>query len=116
MHCCALGRFLIGVATQLSKTGIVQYFAEGLASTIAPLALPWPVVVIGGCLAYFVLHYLTASQLAHLTAFYTAFLSLMITAGAPPILSALALAHTTDLMGSITHYASGQVRLVRGSN
>jgi di/tricarboxylate transporter len=60
--------------------------------------------------AFFVMHYMFASQTAHVGALYSAFCAMMLASGVPPILAAMSLAYSINLFGSITHYASGQVR------
>lgn len=57
---------------------------------------------------YFVLHYLFASQTAHVGALYGAFLAMMLGTGVPGQLAALTLAYGSSLNAAITHYASGQ--------
>ena len=72
------------------------------------MSLTWPVAFALLHLGYFALHYLFASQTAHVGALYSAFLGMMLASGAPPVLAALTLAFNTNLFGAVTHYASGQ--------
>ncbi|EIE21539.1 Sodium/sulfate symporter [Coccomyxa subellipsoidea C-169] len=66
-------------------------------------------------LVYYIIHYLFASQTAHVAALYTPFLQTMLAAGVDPILAALGLAYVSNLFGSITHYASGQAAAYYGA-
>jgi len=51
--------------------------------------------------------YAFASGVAHITAMYPVFLTVAVTAGAPPVLAALWLAYCSGLYQGLTHYASG---------
>ena len=51
---------------------------------------------------YFAIHYLFASQTTRVT-LSTAFMAMMMAAGAPPILVGLTMAFHTSLFGGITH-------------
>ena len=59
---------------------------------------------------YFIMHYFFACS-PRTGALYPAFLSMM-RASAPPMLTALTLGFNTNLFGGLTHYASGQARLL----
>lgn len=52
-----------------------------------------------------------ASQTAHVGALYAAYLSMMMGAGVPGLLAALALAYGSAINAAVTHYASGQVSM-----
>ena len=47
-------------------------------------------------------------QSPQVAALSTAFMSMMIVSGTPPMLAGLTMAFHTNLFGAITHYASGQ--------
>lgn len=53
-------------------------------------------------LVYFYSHYFFASNVAHVSAMYSAFLAVMVAAGAPPMLAALVLAFFSNTMGAIS--------------
>ena len=61
------------------------------------------------------LHYMFASQTAHVGALYSAFCAMMLSAGVPPMLAAISLTYSINLFGSLTHYASGQAAVYYGS-
>lgn len=63
---------------------------------------------------YFTVHYLFASQTAHVGALYSAFLAMNLAAGVPPLLAVLALGYSTNLFGALTHYSSGQAAVYFG--
>merc|ERR1711988_1967697 len=58
-------------------------------------------------LLYFYSHYLFASGAAHISAMYTAFLTVAVSLDTPPLFAAYALAFLSNLMGGITHYGIG---------
>lgn len=55
-------------------------------------------------ITYYALHYMFASQTAHVGALSPAFIGMMIASGCPPLLSILSIAYNTNLFGGITHY------------
>ena len=65
--------------------------------------------------AYLAIHYLFASQTAHVGALYAAFLAMMAGAGVPVMLAGLTLSFSTNLFGAITHYASAQGAVYYGA-
>ncbi|KAI8470394.1 MAG: Sodium/sulfate symporter [Monoraphidium minutum] len=114
---------LISMSLCLQERGVIAAFTGWASGQLGALHLPWPALF--GALhlqargrgrgGFFLLHYLFASQTAHIGALYTAFLSLMIAGGVPPKLAALSLAYCVCLFGSTTHYASGQAAVYVGS-
>ena len=99
---------LIGMSGQLNALGFIDYLSTTVAGALTAANLAWPQVMLllHGC--YFSIHYLFASQTAQVAALSTAFMAMMMAAGAPPILVGLTMAFHTNLFGGITHYASGQ--------
>ena len=95
---------LVQLAGALSETGIPRRFAEVAAGFTA--GWPWWVALVGLLLVYYYAHYGFASITAHVTAMYTPFLVLMLAAGAPPGLAVMALAYSSNLMASVTHYGT----------
>lgn len=106
---------LVGMSGQLNRLGVVSHFAVVVGDALAAASLSWPAsfAVLAG--AYYALHYLFASQTAHVGALYAAFLAMMTAAGVPPLLAALALGFLSNLFGSITHFGSGQAAVYYGS-
>ena len=99
---------LIGMSGQLNKLGLIGWVTEAVNGALAGASLGWPQIFLILHVCYFAIHYLFASQTAQVAALCTAFLSMMIGAGAPPMLCVLSMAFHTNLFGGITHYASGQ--------
>ena len=105
---------LVGMATQLSTLGIVSWISDGVEKFLKSLSLGWPWAFVILQAAYFFIHYLFASQTAHVGALYSAFLGMHLAAKVPSLLAALALAYTTNLFGALTHYSSGQAAVYYG--
>lgn len=99
---------LVGMASQLTTLGIVSWISDGVAKFLKSLSLGWPASFFILQAAYFVVHYLFASQTAHVAALYSAFLGMQLAAKVPGLLAALALAFNTNLFGALTHYSSAQ--------
>jgi DASS family divalent anion:Na+ symporter len=95
---------LVLLAGALSDTGITRAFADATASFTT--GWPWWAALAGLLLVYYYSHYGFASITAHSTAMYAPFLAVMLVAGAPPGLAALALAYGSNLMASVTHYGT----------
>ena len=71
------------------------------------MGLAWQPAFLVVVLLYFYSHYLFASGAAHIGAMYTAFLSVLIACGAPPLVSAIILGIFSNIMGCTTHYGIG---------
>ncbi|GMP25985.1 hypothetical protein CsSME_00002608 [Camellia sinensis var. sinensis] len=89
---------------QLTTLGVVTWISDGVAKLLKSFSL-----------AYFFIHYLFASQTAHVGALYSAFLAMHLAAKVPGLLAALALAYNTNLFGALTHYSSGQAAVYYGA-
>lgn len=99
---------LVGMAAQLTTLGIVSWISDGVAKYLKSHSLGWPAAFFILQAAYFFVHYLFASQTAHVAALYSAFLGMQLAANVPGLLAALALAYNTNLFGALTHYSSAQ--------
>ncbi|KAF3435051.1 hypothetical protein FNV43_RR22138 [Rhamnella rubrinervis] len=106
---------LVGMAGQLTNLGIVTWMSGSVAKCLQSFSLSWPVAFGVLQAAYFLIHYLFASQTGHVGALYSAFLAMHLAAGVPGVLAALALAYNTNLFGAITHYSSGQAAVYYGA-
>lgn len=73
---------LVGMSGQLNGLGVIKYFADVVGGKLAATNLGWPAVFGVLNMAYFGLHYMFASQTAHVGALYAAFLAMMLSAGA----------------------------------
>ena len=71
-------------AGQLNSLGVIKFFADVVGGKLVAMNMGWPAVFGLLNVAYFFLHYMFASQTAHVGALYSAFLAMMLSAGAPP--------------------------------
>uniref|UniRef100_A0A0E0QKD4 Citrate transporter-like domain-containing protein n=1 Tax=Oryza rufipogon TaxID=4529 RepID=A0A0E0QKD4_ORYRU len=106
---------LVGMAGQLTNLGIVSWMSNCVAKVLQSFSLSWPAAFGVLQASYFFIHYLFASQTAHVGALYSAFLAMHLAAGVPAILSALALTYNSNLFGALTHYSSGQSAVYYGA-
>ncbi|MCL6565446.1 MAG: anion permease [Acidobacteriia bacterium] len=104
---------LVMMADGLNQMGVIRAFTDALARPLSGLGPTTVLVVL--VLAYVYLHYGFASMTAHITALYPAFLLLAVANGAPPLVSALALAFFSNLNASLTHYGTGPAPIFFGS-
>ena len=72
---------LVGMSGQLNSSGVIKYFADVVGGKLTAMNLGWQPVFGLLNLAYFGLHYMFASQTAHVGALYAAFLAMMLSAG-----------------------------------
>ena len=98
---------LIAMAGYLNKYGLIPAFSAGVVNVVSGLGLAWQPAFLAITLIYFYSHYLFASGAAHIGAMYSAFLSVLIACGAPPLVSALSLGILSNVMGCTTHYGIG---------
>lgn len=97
---------LIGLATGLTKLGVIGVLSTALKSSLGGIN-SWVLGFVLVVLAYVFIHYLIASMTAHATALYVP-LALVATAmGAPLPLTLLVLAFMNSLNSGFTHYGSG---------
>ena len=106
---------LVGMSGQLNALGLVSFLSDSVGAALATLSLSWPAVLVLLNLAYFGMHYMFASQTAHVGALVAAFMGVMVISGVPPILATLTLAFNTNLFGAISHYSSGQAAVYYGA-
>ncbi|GAQ92041.1 Dicarboxylate transport 2 [Klebsormidium nitens] len=106
---------LVGMSGQLNNLGLVKYMSDSVAQTLANARLSWQASFGLLQVVYFTVHYLFASQTAHVGALYSAFLAMNLAAGVPPLLAVLALGYSTNLFGALTHYSSGQAAVYFGA-
>ncbi|TWT02459.1 anion permease [Planomicrobium sp. CPCC 101079] len=104
---------LVMMATYLNELGMIPWFSGLMQESASQLS--WMTALIVLAIAYFYSHYFFASNTAHVSAMYAAFLSVIVAAGAPPLLSALILAFFSNLFGCLTHYGAGPAPVFFGS-
>ncbi|MCV5638905.1 anion permease, partial [Escherichia coli] len=78
---------LVMMAAQLNKLGFISWFSESMAESLSGFG--WVTTIVVLLLVYYYSHYLMASAMAHISAMYSAFLAIAISAGAPPMLAAI---------------------------
>ncbi len=96
---------LVAIGTSLKNLDFFNWFSMNIVSFISSMTWHWAFLIMIGL--YFYSHYFFASNTAHLTAMYSAFLAAAIQIGAPPLLTVLVLAFFSSLFGGLTHYSSG---------
>jgi DASS family divalent anion:Na+ symporter len=96
---------LLMMATELGRLGVPRWFGGVVRGAIGDVN--WTTGFLVLILAYFYSHYFFASNTAHISAMYAAFLTIALVIGTPPVLAALTLAFFSNLFASLTHYGAG---------
>ena len=104
---------LVMMATYLNELGMIPWFSGLMQESVNQLS--WALTLILLAIVYFYSHYFFASNTAHVSAMYAAFLTVIVAAGAPPLLSALLLGFFSNLFGCLTHYGAGPAPVFFGS-
>jgi divalent anion:Na+ symporter, DASS family len=104
---------LVMMAGFLNELGLIPWFTKSTQGMVG--GINWGLAFLVLCLVYFYSHYLFASQTAHVSSMYAAFLSVSVAVGTPPLLAALALGFLSNLFSSLTHYGSGPAPVLFGS-
>jgi DASS family divalent anion:Na+ symporter len=93
--------------------GLIPWFTKTAPGMVG--RINWSIAFPMLCLVYFYSHYLFASQTAHVSSMYAAFLSVAVAVGTPPLLAALVLGFASNLFSSLTHYGTGPAPVFFGS-
>lgn len=103
---------LVGLAEMLKALGIVEWSSSVVTShiTAAGLTQVHAFLIIVG--AYWAVHYLFASQVAHVSALFQPFLVMLVQTGTPPDAAFFALAFASNLFATLTPYASAQSAVI----
>ena len=96
---------LMGFAGFLSKLGFIKWATLQVGAYIPEGS--WVIAFVIAVLVNTYAHYVFASLTAHISAMFVAFSAIAISAGAPPMLTLLMIAFTSNLCMSLTHYAAG---------
>ncbi|MGX9135781.1 anion permease [Rummeliibacillus sp. JY-2-4R] len=104
---------LVMMATFLNSTGMIPWFSDMVKGLIGGTS--WMIALVILVIIYFYSHYFFASNTAHVSAMYGAFLSVLVAIGAPPMVSALLLAFISNLFGCLTNYGSGPAPVFFGT-
>src|SRR5690606_15037996 len=97
---------LVGLATGLSKVGIIGWLASILETSLGGIS-SWFLAFILVVIAYTYSHYFIASMTAHATAFFVPLALVAISAGAPLEITVLVLGFFNSLNAVMTHYGTG---------
>jgi DASS family divalent anion:Na+ symporter len=107
---------LVMMATYLNKLGLIGWLSKAIETSIGGLGFDhWLPACSLLLLAYLYAHYMFASTTAHITAMFGAFYGAGLALGAPPFLFALLMAAASNIMMTLTHYATGTSPVVFGS-
>jgi divalent anion:Na+ symporter, DASS family len=107
---------LVMMATYLNKLGLIGWLSKAIETGIGGLGFEhWFPACSLLLLAYLYAHYMFASTTAHITAMFGAFYGAGLALGAPPFLFALLMAAASNIMMTLTHYATGTSPVVFGS-
>ena len=104
---------LVMMASFLNSLGLIPWFGETIGNWVE--GVNWLVAFLILSLVYFYSHYFFASNTAHVSSMYAAFLVVSIAVGTPPVLAALVLAFFSNLFSSMTHYGTGPAPVLFGS-
>lgn len=105
---------LVQLGTLLKDTNIPNVFAQSMAHELQ--SLPLILLFLATLLVYFYAHYAFASITAHIVSMYSAFVGVLIAAGAPPALAACSFAFLSNLSAGLTHYGSTPGPIIFSTN
>ncbi|UCH61966.1 MAG: anion permease [Fidelibacterota bacterium] len=104
---------LVMMASYLNTLGLIPWFGDTVGAAVGGIG--WISAFLVLSLVYFYSHYFFASNTAHVSSMYAAFLAVAIAVGTPPVLAALVLAFFSNLFSSMTHYGTGPAPVLFGS-
>jgi DASS family divalent anion:Na+ symporter len=92
------------MARALTEAGVTRVLAEAVGQLMSG-TIWWAALVVLAFI-YVYAHYAFATITAHVSAFYAAFLLVIIAAGTPPYLAVLSMSYVSSLGASLTHYGT----------
>lgn len=104
---------LLALADALAKQGVIGWLANLAGGAMAGVS--WFAAFVIMLIIYMYIHYAFASLSAHVAALYVAMTTVVISLGAPVMLTLLAFAFLSNLCMTLTHYAAGPSPIVFGS-
>lgn len=107
---------LVMMATMLGKLGVTKFLADELGIIASNMGLSEISIMIFLSLAFLYSHYFFASTTAHISAMFFVFYSAGLALGVPPLLYAFIMITASNVMMSITHYATGTAPVIFGTN
>lgn len=105
---------LVSLAAMLNNLGIVKWLATTITAKITGAGLSGVSAFFVILMAYWLVHYAFASQVAHVSALLQPFLLMLVQTGTPPLAAVFALAFVSNLFMSLTPYASAQSAVIMG--
>lgn len=105
---------LVGLASMLNNLGIVKWIASTITAQITAAGLSTVPSFFAILFAYWGVHYLFASQVAHVSALFQPFLLMMVQTGTPGLPAFFTLAFASNLFMTMTPYASAQSAVIIG--
>ncbi len=105
---------LVMMSTYLEKFGFIDWFSNSMSRFVQGWS--WYYAFSALTLIYFYSHYFFASNTAHVSSMYAAFLAVCLSVGTPPLLAALCLGFFSSLFSSTTHYANSAAAVLFGTN
>lgn len=104
---------LVMMATYLNSLGFIPWFSGFMSDAVSGFG--WIVAMLLLALIYFYSHYMFASNTAHISAMYGAFIAVMVKSGAPAMMAALLMAYISNLFGCLTHFSCGPAPVLFGA-
>ncbi len=104
---------LVTMSIYLEKFGFIGWFSGSMGKLVEGWS--WHAAFLTLIMAYFYSHYFFASNTAHVSSMYAAFLAVSISVGTPPLLAALVLAYFSSLFSSMTHYGTSSAAVLYGA-
>ena len=104
---------LITLSGCLEKFGFVSWISNQMIAFVNDFG--WVKALLIVSISYFYSHYLFAGNTAHVSAMYSAVLSVALAVGAPGVLAALLLGYFSNLFSCLTHYGSASAGILYGS-
>jgi DASS family divalent anion:Na+ symporter len=92
------------MARALTEAGVTRVLAEAVGHLMSGTI--WWAALLVLAFIYVYAHYAFATITAHVSAFYAAFLLVIIAAGTPPYLAVLSMSYVSSLGASLTHYGT----------
>jgi DASS family divalent anion:Na+ symporter len=104
---------LIMLASKLNEYGMVGWFGKEFGQHLA--GFPMLAVYMLVAVIYVYIHYFFASATAHISALFPLSMALMVAAGVPPFVAAVALGILSNVNGCLTQYGIGSGPVMFGA-
>lgn len=104
---------LIMLASKLNEYGMVTWFGKEFGAHLA--GFPTLAVYMLVAVIYVYIHYFFASATAHISALFPLSMALMVAAGVPPFIAAVALGILSNVNGCLTQYGIGSGPVMFGA-